>query len=54
MALLAFGLFRFFDIVKPGVVGWLDANVHSGLGIMADDMMAGLISAGIIWLVLQV
>ena len=54
VALLAFGLFRFFDIVKPGVVGWLDANVHSGLGIMADDMMAGLISAGIIWLVLQV
>ena len=53
VALLAFGLFRFFDIVKPGVVGWLDANVHSGLGVMADDMMAGLISAGIIWLLLQ-
>ena len=54
VALLAFGLFRFFDIVKPGVVGWLDANVHSGLGVMADDMMAGLISAGIIWLLLQI
>ena len=53
VALLAFALFRFFDIVKPGVVGWLDANVHSGLGVMADDMMAGLISAGIIWLLLQ-
>lgn len=53
VALLAFGLFRLFDIVKPGVVGWLDANVHSGLGVMADDMMAGLISAGIIWLLLQ-
>ena len=54
VALLAFGLFRYFDIAKPGVVGWLDTNVHSGLGVMADDMMAGLISAGIIWLVLQV
>ena len=54
LALLAFGLFRFFDIAKPGVVGWLDANVHSGLGVMADDMMAGLISAGIVWLVLQI
>ena len=54
VALLAFGLFRYFDIVKPGVVGWLDSNVHSGLGVMADDMMAGLISAGIIWLLLQV
>ena len=54
VALLAFGLFRFFDIAKPGLVGWLDANVHSGLGVMADDMMAGLISAGIVWLVLQI
>ena len=54
VALLAFGLFRYFDIAKPGVVGWLDTNVHSGLGVMADDMMAGFISAGIIWLVLQV
>ena len=54
VALLAFGLFRFFDIAKPGVVGWLDENVHSGLGVMADDMMAGLISAGILWLALQI
>ena len=54
VALLAFGLFRFFDIAKPGVVGWLDENVHSGLGVMADDMIAGLISAGIVWLVLQI
>ena len=54
VALLAFGLFRFFDIAKPGVVGWLDENVHSGLGVMADDMIAGLISAGIVWLALQI
>ena len=54
VALLAFGLFRFFDIAKPGVVGWFDENVHSGLGVMADDMMAGLISAGIVWLALQI
>ena len=54
VALLAFGLFRLFDIAKPGVVGWLDENVHSGLGVMADDMMAGLISAGIVWLALQI
>ena len=54
VALFAFGLFRFFDIAKPGVVGWLDENVHSGLGVMADDMIAGLISAGIVWLVLQI
>ena len=54
IALLAFALFRFFDIAKPGVVGWLDTNVHSGLGVMLDDLVAGLLSAGIVWLVLQV
>jgi len=35
-------------------VGWLDTNVHSGLGVMLDDLVAGLLSAGIVWLVLQV
>jgi phosphatidylglycerophosphatase A len=53
IALLAFGLFRFFDIVKPGTVGWLDENLHSGLGIMLDDLAAGFISAGILWLFLR-
>lgn len=41
---LALGLFRFFDIVKPGPIGWLDRNVHSGLGIMLDDLAAGLLT----------
>jgi phosphatidylglycerophosphatase A len=54
VALLAFALFRFFDIAKPGLVEWLDTNVHSGLGVMLDDLVAGLLSASIVWLVLQV
>lgn len=50
---LAFGLFRFFDAVKPGPVGWADALFHrvdpnsdrwawskAGLGIMLDDFVA--------------
>lgn len=40
--LLAFLLFRAFDILKPWPVSWLDRRIHGGLGIMADDMMAGL------------
>lgn len=39
---LAFALFRFFDILKPGPIGWLDRRVKGGLGIMLDDMAAGL------------
>ncbi len=50
---LAFGLFRFFDAVKPGPVGWADALYHNldpasdsgawrkaGFGIMFDDLVA--------------
>ncbi|NDJ27398.1 phosphatidylglycerophosphatase A [Campylobacter sp. MIT 19-121] len=39
---LAFVLFRFFDITKPSVIGKLDKNVKGGLGVMSDDMLAGL------------
>jgi phosphatidylglycerophosphatase A len=38
---LAFGLFRLFDVAKPGPVGWADR--HGGAsGIMLDDLIAGL------------
>ena len=51
--LIAFGLFRFFDAVKPGPVGWADNLFHgvdpstdrhawtkAGFGIMFDDLVA--------------
>ncbi|TAN09676.1 MAG: phosphatidylglycerophosphatase A [Burkholderiaceae bacterium] len=44
--LIAFALFRFFDAVKPGPVGWADRLFHSahgwrgGFGIMLDDLVA--------------
>lgn len=44
-------LFRFFDIVKPPPVGIIDRKVKGGIGIMADDLAAGIISALILALV---
>ncbi|WP_372881359.1 phosphatidylglycerophosphatase A [Psychromonas sp.] len=41
-ALIGFVLFRIFDIVKPFPISWLDKKVHGGLGIMLDDIVAGL------------
>ena len=41
-ALAGFALFRLFDIAKPFPVGWLDRHLHGGLGIMLDDVAAGL------------
>ncbi|MFE8072836.1 phosphatidylglycerophosphatase A [Marinobacteraceae bacterium S3BR75-40.1] len=39
---LAVVLFRFFDILKPWPIGWLDRRVGGGFGIMLDDILAGL------------
>jgi phosphatidylglycerophosphatase A len=47
--LAGFILFRFFDIIKPWPISWLDKHVHGGLGIMIDDIVAGIISAGILF-----
>lgn len=42
-ALIAgFVLFRFFDIVKPQPIKWIDAKVEGGFGIMLDDVLAGI------------
>lgn len=38
--LLAFSLFRFFDIVKPQPIRYFDRTWHGGLGIMFDDILA--------------
>lgn len=40
--LIGFGLFRFFDIIKPWPIKWLDEKVHGGFGIMIDDVLAGI------------
>ena len=39
---IGFALFRFFDIVKPWPISLLDKHVHGGIGIMADDILAGI------------
>lgn len=37
-----FALFRLFDILKPWPVGYIDRKLKGGLGVMLDDVMAGL------------
>jgi phosphatidylglycerophosphatase A len=51
---LGFLLFRFFDIKKPFPCSWFDERIHGGIGIMMDDVIAGiyaLASLQLIWLV---
>lgn len=52
LALIAFVLFRIFDIAKPFPVGWADHNITGGTGIMVDDVLAGLyalICGALLW-----
>lgn len=39
---VSFVVFRFFDILKPFPISWLDRNVKGGLGVVIDDVAAGL------------
>jgi phosphatidylglycerophosphatase A len=49
-----FALFRFFDVLKPWPIRWLDRYVKGGLGVMLDDVVAGVFAAVVLWLLLDV
>lgn len=45
LGLMPFILFRWFDIKKPWPIDWMDKNIHGGLGVMLDDIMAAIFAA---------
>jgi len=45
-SLMAFALFRYFDITKPSIIGRIDREAKGGIGVMGDDIIAG-VAAGI-------
>jgi len=49
--LAGFLMFRFFDIIKPWPIGWLDRHVKGGFGIMVDDVLAGLMAAVVLQII---
>jgi len=40
--LLSFAAFRLFDIWKPSTIGWIDRELKGGMGVMLDDVLAGI------------
>jgi len=53
--ILGFILFRIFDIFKPFPVSWFDQRIHGGIGIMMDDVVAGLYAFGtlqLLWFII--
>jgi len=51
--LAGFILFRFFDIVKPWPIRWIDQKIHGGLGIMLDDVLAAFFAGSILWVLVN-
>ena len=51
-SILAFLAFRVFDIWKPYPIGFIDKKIKNHIGIVLDDLVAGLYAAIIIWLIL--
>lgn len=49
--LVAFLLFRWFDIVKPPPIKWCDVRIKGGIGVMLDDILAALYTIGVMWVV---
>lgn len=49
--LLGFVVFRFFDILKPWPINWLDKKVKGGFGIMVDDLVAGVYAFAVLQLI---
>lgn len=48
---LGFVLFRFFDVLKPWPISVCDRRIKGGLGIMADDVLAGIGAWGVLHLI---
>ena len=49
--LVGFLLFRFFDIVKPWPISFIDKKMSGGFGIMFDDIIAGIFALVIMQLI---
>ncbi|MFA7070138.1 MAG: phosphatidylglycerophosphatase A [Sulfurimonas sp.] len=51
-ALLSFAFFRYFDIKKPSLIGRIDREAKGGVGVVFDDVLAGIaggICAALVW-----
>jgi phosphatidylglycerophosphatase A len=48
-----FGLFRLFDVWKPWPIRWFDRHLKGGLGVMVDDVVAGVFAAVVLWAILR-
>jgi len=49
--ILGFAFFRFFDITKPSIIGWVDRKIENAFGVICDDILAGITSSLCLYLI---
>ncbi len=52
--ILSFIFFRIYDITKPSLIGKIDKEVKGGLGVVADDALAGILAGLSVLLVINI
>lgn len=52
--ILSFIFFRIYDITKPSLIGKIDKEVKGGLGVVADDALAGVLAGLSVLLVINI
>ncbi|WP_121035955.1 phosphatidylglycerophosphatase A family protein [Helicobacter pylori] len=52
--ILSFIFFRIYDITKPSLIGKIDKEVKGGLGVVADDALAGVLAGLSVLLVIHI
>tara|TARA_B100001248_G_scaffold221366_1_gene177498 strand:- start:228 stop:725 length:498 start_codon:yes stop_codon:yes gene_type:complete len=50
LTIISFIGFRFFDIIKPYPINYVDKNMKNGLGVVLDDLIAGLYTTIILYI----
>ena len=51
LAIAGFVLFRIFDIAKPPPIRWVERQFAGGLGVVLDDVVAGVYANLALWLI---
>jgi len=51
--LAGFVLFRLFDVWKPWPIRWMDRHLKGGMGVMVDDVVAGIFAAIVLALLMH-
>ena len=52
VVVIAFAIFRLLDILKPPPIDWIERRFKGGIAIVADDVVAGLLTNAVVHLLL--